>query len=145
MCIRDRLRHKVEVISEIKGADLEGRKYVSPFPGAIDGDNHPAAWTVVAADFVTTTDGTGIVHTAVMYGEDDYNLGMKAGFPAQHTVDMNGRFFDGTHPELDGRYVKECDDSIIDLLQSSGKLYSCLLYTSPSPRDKRQSRMPSSA
>ena len=63
------LRHKVEVISEIKGADLEGRKYVSPFPGAIDGDNHPAAWTVVAADFVTTTDGTGIVHTAVMYGE----------------------------------------------------------------------------
>jgi len=117
------LRHKVEVISEIKGADLEGKKYLSPFPGAIDGDNHPAAWTVVTADFVTTTDGTGIVHTAVMYGEDDYNLGMKAGFPAQHTVDMNGRFFVGTHPELDGRYVKECDDSIIDLLQSSGRLY----------------------
>ena len=117
------LRHKVEVLSEIKGADLEGKMYLSPFPGAIDGDNHPAAWTVVTADFVTTTDGTGIVHTAVMYGEDDYNLGMKAGFPAQHTVDMNGRFFDGTHPELDGRYVKECDDSIINLLQSSGKLY----------------------
>ena len=44
---------------------------------------------------------------------------MKAGFPAQHTVDMNGRFFDGTHPELDGRYVKECDDCHRSPCQSS--------------------------
>ena len=127
------LRHKVEVISELKGSKLVGRKYIPPFRGAINGDKHPAAWTLVAADFVTTTDGTGIVHTAVMYGEEDYNLGMKVGFPAQHTVDMDGRFFDGTHPELDGRYVKECDDSIIDLLHSSRSLYREHQYTHDYP------------
>ena len=76
------------------------------------------AWTVLAADWVTTTDGTGVVHTAVMYGEDDYNLGMETGLPAHHTVGMDGAFVNGTHPELDGKYVKACDDVIIGLLSA---------------------------
>ena len=67
---------------------------------------------------MTTTDGTGVVHTAVMYGEDDYNLGMETGLPAHHTVDMEGAFVSGTHPELDGKYVKACDEVIIGLLSS---------------------------
>ena len=61
----------------------------------------------------TTTDGTGVVHTAVMYGEDDYNLGMEVGLPAAPTVGMDGAFVEGIHKELDGRYVKECDETII--------------------------------
>ena len=72
----------------------------------------------MSADWVTTTDGTGVVHTAVMYGEDDYNLGMEVGLPAFHTVGMDGSFVDGIHPELDGRYVKDCDEIIIALLSS---------------------------
>ena len=52
----------------------------------------------MSADWVTTTDGTGVVHTAVMYGEDDYNLGMEVGLPAFHTVGMDGSFVNNIHP-----------------------------------------------
>jgi isoleucyl-tRNA synthetase len=45
----------------------------------------------IAADFVTTEDGTGIVHTAVVYGEDDYNLGMKVGLPVVPLLDEKGK------------------------------------------------------
>ena len=126
------LRHKMEVLEEFPGSDLIGRNYEPLFPGAVDGSNSNA-WTVVGADFVTTSDGTGVVHTAVMYGEDDYNLGMKEGFPAQHTVGMDGKFIEGTHEKLDGRYVKECDSDIIDLLETSGKLYREHIYTHDYP------------
>tara|TARA_B100001121_G_scaffold310456_2_gene341577 strand:- start:11132 stop:14326 length:3195 start_codon:yes stop_codon:yes gene_type:complete len=127
------LRHQVEIISEMKGHDLRGAKYEPLFPGAINAKGAPSAWTVVTADFVTTTDGTGIVHTAVMYGEDDYNLGMACGFPAQHTVGMDGCFISGTHPDLDGRYVKECDDTIINFLHECSALYREQEYTHDYP------------
>ena len=126
------LRHKMEVLEEFPGSELIGKSYEPLFPGAIDGTDSNA-WTVVGADFVTTSDGTGVVHTAVMYGEDDYNLGMKEGFPSQHTVGMDGKFIKGTHDKLDGRYVKECDSDIIDLLNSSGKLYREHIYTHDYP------------
>ena len=126
------LRHKMEVLEEFSGSELIGKSYEPLFPGAVDGSNSNA-WTVVGADFVTTSDGTGVVHTAVMYGEDDYNLGMKEGFPAQHTVGMDGKFIKGTHEKLDGRYVKECDSDIIDLLESDGKLYREHIYTHDYP------------
>ena len=126
------LRHKMEVLEEFPGSELIGKSYQPLFPGAIDGTDSNA-WTVVGADFVTTSDGTGVVHTAVMYGEDDYNLGMKEGFPSQHTVGMDGKFIKGTHDRLDGRYVKECDSDIIDLLNSSGKLYREHIYTHDYP------------
>ena len=87
------------------------------------------AWTVLSADWVTTTDGTGVVHTAVMYGEDDYNLGMEVGLPAYHTVNMEGNFVDGVHPELDGVYVKSCDESVMDILVGQNEsIASGLLY-----------------
>ncbi|MGB1802409.1 MAG: class I tRNA ligase family protein, partial [Candidatus Thalassarchaeaceae archaeon] len=127
------LRHQVEVVEEFPGSNLVGMSYQPLFEGAIDGSNHPAAWTIVGADFVTTTDGTGVVHTAVMYGEDDYNLGMKEGFPAQHTVGMDGRFVEGTHMQLDGRYVKDCDSDIIDLLTEQNSLYREHTYTHDYP------------
>ena len=126
------LRHKMEILEEFSGSELIGKSYQPLFPGAIDGSNSKA-WTVVGADFVTTSDGTGVVHTAVMYGEDDYNLGMKEEFPAQHTVGIDGKFIRGTHQELDGRYVKECDSDIIDLLSKNGSLYREHIYTHDYP------------
>ncbi|MDP6011865.1 MAG: class I tRNA ligase family protein, partial [Candidatus Poseidoniaceae archaeon] len=122
------LRHQIEVIETFPGSQLVGKAYEPLFPDAVDRDGSETAWTVVGADFVTTTDGTGVVHTAVMYGEDDYVLGMEVGFPAQHTVDMDGRFFAGTHNSLDGRYVKDCDDDIIDLLHYDNQLYREKMY-----------------
>ena len=127
------LRNHAEVIEEFPGSELVGRTYSPLFPEAIDRGESKTAWTVVAADFVTTTDGTGVVHTAVMYGEDDYRLGMEKGFPAQHTVGMDGAFVEGVHEKLDGRYVKECDDDIINLLVENGLLYREHTYTHDYP------------
>lgn len=129
----DVLRHHVEIIEEFPGKKLVGRSYEPLFPGAIDRGDSKTAWTVVAADFVTTTDGTGIVHTAVMYGEDDYKLGMEVGFPAEHTVGMDGKFMSGIHEILDGRYVKDCDTDIINLLEKENRLYREHTYTHDYP------------
>ena len=129
----DVLRHQVEVIEEFSGSKIVGKAYQPLFPDAIDKGDSDTAWTVVSADFVTTTDGTGVVHTAVMYGEEDYALGMEVGFPAQHTVGMNGKFIEGTHESLDGRYVKDCDSDIIDLLETNNWLYREHIYTHDYP------------
>ena len=123
------LRHHVDIIEEIPGSSLVGKSYEPLFPGAVPRGDSTTAWTVLSADWVTTTDGTGVVHTAVMYGEDDYNLGMEVGLPAYHTVNMEGNFVDGVHPELDGRYVKSCDESVMDILVGqNGSIASGLLY-----------------
>ena len=121
---KDVIRHHCEEVSSFPGSDLIGRSYKPLFPGAVDRGESETAWTVIGADWVTTTDGTGVVHTAVMYGEDDYNLGMEVGLPAQHTVGMDGSFLTGIHPELDGRYVKDCDETVIKLLHDSTSFVS---------------------
>ncbi|HJM13046.1 MAG TPA: isoleucine--tRNA ligase [Candidatus Thalassarchaeaceae archaeon] len=127
------LRNQAEIVDEFLGSKLVGKAYSPLFPGAIERGESVSAWTVVAADFVTTTDGTGVVHTAVMYGEDDYRLGMQVGLPAQHTVGMDGAFVEGVHDLLDGRYVKDCDDDIINLLEGLGLLYREHTYTHDYP------------
>jgi isoleucyl-tRNA synthetase len=64
-----------------------------------------------------------------MYGEDDYNLGMEVGLPAYHTVTMEGNFVDGVHPQLDGHYVKSCDDAVMEILVGRNEaIASGLLY-----------------
>ena len=123
------LRHHVDIIEEIPGSSLVGKSYEPLFPNAVPQGDSTTAWTVLSADWVTTTDGTGVVHTAVMYGEDDYNLGMEVGLPAYHTVNMEGNFVDGVHPKLDGRYVKSCDESVMDILVGQNdSIASGLLY-----------------
>ncbi len=123
------LRHHVDIIEELPGSDLVGKSYEPLFPDAVPRGDSTTAWTVLSADWVTTTDGTGVVHTAVMYGEDDYNLGMEVGLPAYHTVNMEGNFVDGVHPQLDGRYVKSCDETVMDILiDRSEDVASGLLY-----------------
>ena len=121
---RDRLdqvlRHRVEVLETLRGRDLVGRRYRPPFPGAVDveqsvsgetsgeaAQDADAAWRIHAADFVSTEEGTGVVHTAVMYGEDDFELGRRLGLPMQHTVDEDGRFVDRLPEGLAGRRVKD--------------------------------------
>ena len=127
------IRHQCEVIEEFPGSEIIGMAYTPLFPDAVARGESKTAWTVVDADWVTTSDGTGVVHTAVMYGEDDYKLGMEVGFPAQHTVDMGGRFIASTHPLLDGRYVKDCDDDIIDFLADENLLYREKMYVHDYP------------
>ena len=110
------------VLGEIPGRRLVGLEYeplfdIAAFRGSA------AAYKVYPAGFVTTTDGTGIVHTAVMYGEDDYLLGKKEGLPEYHTVDEEGKFVEGI-PGLEGDYVKAegTEEKIFAALRRGGNL-----------------------
>ncbi|HET6397987.1 MAG TPA: isoleucine--tRNA ligase [Candidatus Thermoplasmatota archaeon] len=119
------LRNESKVLAEIKGRDLIGRKYRPLFPGAVDAAGSQHAWEVVPADFVTTEDGTGVVHTAVMYGEDDFQLGMRLGLPARHTVGLDGNFLPHVPGGIAGRYVKDpqTEAAILRHLRDNDLLY----------------------
>ncbi|NQV90325.1 isoleucine--tRNA ligase [Candidatus Uhrbacteria bacterium] len=111
-----------ELIEEKKGEALVGLMYepLYPFMGTlVDGENkeklEKTAYRVHSADFVTTQDGTGIVHTAVMYGADDFQLGNEVGLPKQHLVNLDGTFVQGTG-FLEGRFVAD-EQVAIDVIK----------------------------
>ncbi len=78
----------VKIVREFKGKELVGLKYEPLFD--IPSLHSKASYQVYPAKFVTTDEGTGVVHTAVMYGEEDYELGKAVGLPMSHTVDEQG-------------------------------------------------------
>ncbi len=102
-------------IQIIKGSDLVGLEYEPLFPYLKENtpdsekDKLKNAYKVYAADFVNTEDGTGIVHTAVMYGQDDFELGTAVGLPKVHLVNEDGTFKKDMG-YLSGRFVKEKDE-----------------------------------
>ncbi len=131
-----------EILSEFKGSDLVGLEYEPLFPYMADTISdtekeklESRAYKVYAADFVTTEDGTGIVHTAVMYGQDDFVLGTEVGLPKHHLVNLEGKFIPGTG-FLEGRFVKEkneegkptLDVDIIKYLQENNLYFNKELY-----------------
>ncbi len=124
------IKHSYEIIDEMPGSELVGRRYEAPFPAAIDAEGFDAAWTVLAADFVTAEDGTGVVHTAVMYGEDDFRLGTAVGLPMQHTVGEDGRFLESVPGGLAGMHVKdkETERAIREWLVENDVLYFREMY-----------------
>ncbi|MDD5110590.1 MAG: isoleucine--tRNA ligase [Patescibacteria group bacterium] len=123
-----------KILSEFKGKELVGVSYQPLFPGAVEKGTAKVAWQVVPADFVTTTDGTGVVHTAVMYGEDDYRLGEQVGLPKQHTVGLDGKFLSHV-TGLAGKYVKakETEDIIYDHLKRNGSYFQKVPYAHDYP------------
>jgi isoleucyl-tRNA synthetase len=122
---------KLEIVHDnIPGRDLAGLKYDPLFE--IKSGNNENSHKILLADFVTTEDGTGIVHTAVMYGEDDYLLGEKAGLPKNHTVSEEGKFLPNV-PKWEGRFVKEVESEIIEDIKSRGLLYKTELTTHSYP------------
>lgn len=96
-----------KIIGEFKGSELEGLRYEQLLP--FDGNTREIAggdpWRVITGDFVTTEDGTGIVHTAPAFGADDYRVGKKHNIGILTMVDKEGKFNDYTG-EFSGRYVK---------------------------------------
>ncbi len=112
--------HAIEKVHTLTGSDLIGLEYKPLFNVSTIKkiDKKEKAYKVYSADFVTTTDGTGVVHTAVMYGEDDYVLGKQIGLPEYHTVNEQGKFVEGIE-ELSGLSAKDTktDDKIFELLK----------------------------
>jgi len=109
-----------EVIEELTGKELEGIDYVPLFPYFKDLDKQNAFKTLVA-DYVTVDDGTGIVHTAPGFGEDDYNVMKNTGVPVVCPIDAECRFTDEV-PDYKGIFVKDADKAIIKRLKEEGKL-----------------------
>jgi isoleucyl-tRNA synthetase len=102
------------------GSDLEGTAYEPPFP--FISDYGERGHTVLSADFVTTDDGTGVVHTAVAFGEDDFRLGERYGLTVQNPVREDGTF-DERMGDFAGRFVKDADPDIVEALRESGRLF----------------------
>ncbi|EMR75048.1 Isoleucyl-tRNA synthetase [Thermoplasmatales archaeon SCGC AB-540-F20] len=90
------------------------------------------AWYVVCADFVTMEDGTGIVHIAPAFGEDDYNIGREYDLPVVQLVKLDGTFPDEVTP-WKGQFVKDADPSIIEHLEERGLLEGTRDYTHEYP------------
>jgi isoleucyl-tRNA synthetase len=107
-------------VQDVAVADLVGLRYEPLFPYfanlADDG-----AFRVVAADFVSTEDGSGIVHIAPGFGEEDYQLGQREGLPTVCPIDPDCRFTDEV-PDYQGEFVKDTDTPIIRHLRSTGQL-----------------------
>jgi isoleucyl-tRNA synthetase len=110
-----------EVLDKFPGAELVGARYEPPFdfiPGEAYG---PKGHTVLPADFVTADDGTGLVHTAVAFGEDDFRLGEQEGLTVVNPVKPDGTYDEriGTYA---GRDVKGADADLVEDLRTAGKL-----------------------
>ncbi|MFZ2959840.1 MAG: isoleucine--tRNA ligase [Candidatus Ozemobacteraceae bacterium] len=114
------LKGEGEVIGTCKGADLVGTDYQPLYEFVTP---KKRAHYVIATDFVSTEDGTGIVHMAPAFGEDDYRAGKANDLPVLQPVDLAGKFTDEVTP-WKGRFVKDADADIIKDLKASGKLFA---------------------
>jgi len=113
-----------EILETVKGKDLAGLKYEPLLPyfeqsTTAKGQTDKERFKVILADFVTTEDGTGIVHMAPAFGEDDFNACKKENIAFFMPVDDNGEFTDEV-PDLKGKHVFEANDEIIKKLKEKG-------------------------
>ena len=109
-----------EIVKEFKGAELLGIKYEQLMPFAkVDGK----AFEVIHGDYVTLEDGTGIVHIAPAYGEDDSLVSKQNGIAFVNLVDKAGKFVDEVEPWA-GRFVRDCNEDICKWMAEQNKLFS---------------------
>jgi isoleucyl-tRNA synthetase len=106
---------EVEIVEELKGADLVGMEYEPIFPHDIEN-----GYRVIAGDFVTTEDGSGIVHIAPAFGEDDFQARKPNDLPIIMNVDEEGQFTEG---EWQGQKVWDANGEIVKWLKEKGYLF----------------------
>lgn len=112
------LKGNYEVLEILKGKDLVGLPYEAPFDYVPVSNGHQ----VIAVDFVTETNGTGIVHLAPAHGEDDYQAIHEHQLDYINAVDEKGRYKENITP-LAGKFVKDCDVDIIKMLAKRNLLF----------------------
>lgn len=108
-----------DILETFKGEALKGIRYEPIFPYYKD---KPNAFVVLTDDYVTTTDGTGLVHNAPAYGEDDFRVCAAAGITIEDPMDENCAFTAPAPEAWRGRFCKDCDKDIIKELKANGKL-----------------------
>lgn len=119
-----------EELAKMKGSELEYRKYEPLYPFATQ-DVRDKAFFVTCDDYVTTEDGTGIVHTAPAFGEDDNRVCRKYNMPFVQFVNEKGEMTEET--DWPGVFVKDADPLILDDLEKSGKLFKAPEFTHSYP------------
>jgi isoleucyl-tRNA synthetase len=122
-----KLKRDLKVVATMKGRDLVGRRYEPPF-SLFEGEakGHDLVWSVIEADFVTLDSGTGIVHIAPAFGEDDHDVHKKlqakdASLPLLCAVKPDGTFVPAMG-KYAGRWVKDCDKELAADLKERGLL-----------------------
>lgn len=120
-----------EVIYTKKGVDFERRKYEPLFDYA-DEKTASIGYYLTVADYVTLTDGTGIVHCAPAFGEDDAQVGRRYNLPFVQYVDERGRFTDEVY-DMKGIFVKDGDRMVIDKLYEKGLMFKEVEFTHSYP------------
>ncbi len=119
--VKSVLGEDAEIVSTCKGKDLVGMEYVPLFELPVN-FGKKTGYRVITDDYVSLEDGTGIVHIAPAFGEDDARVGRTWDLPFLQLVDASGHMVGGT--PWDGLFVKDADKPILDALKESGKLFS---------------------
>ena len=121
------LGEDAEVLERFAGAELVGTAYEPPF-GFIAAEAYgPKGHTVQPAEFVTAGDGTGLVHTAIAFGEDDFRLGEQEGLTVVNPVRLDGTYDERIGPYA-GRWVKDADPDLIEDLRGRDRLLRSEAY-----------------
>lgn len=123
------LGEDVEVLEEMQGNDLKGMEYEPLFDFA---KPDKKCYYVIADDYVTTTDGCGIVHIAPAFGEDDARVGRDNDLPFVQLVNTEGKMVEGTG-KFEGLFVKDADPLVIEDLESRGLLHRAVKFTHSYP------------
>lgn len=120
----------LEIVQSVKGSSLVGTSYVPLFNYLPVGNEK--AYVIIPADFVSMEDGTGIVHTAAIYGEDDYRVSVAEGLPTIPMLDDQGHFLDFV-TDLAGQYYLKTQSWIIENLTARGLVYESTMSTHSYP------------
>ena len=122
-----------KILQKALGKELVGIEYEPLYEIEKVKEYAGKKWQVLPADFVTTENGTGIVHTAVIYGEDDYNLGLKEHLPMVPILNPNATYNDDAPEFLRGEYIKKAEVKIKEDLESRGLLFAKDAHTHSYP------------
>ena len=114
--------HETEIVKEVLGKELEYKHYEPLFECTRKAAGGKDAFYVMVDDYVTTTDGTGIVHNAPAFGEDDYRVCRRYDLPFVQMVDSKGEMCGGT--PWDGVFVKKADPMVLRDLEERGLLFA---------------------
>ncbi|MCW2986752.1 MAG: isoleucine-tRNA ligase, partial [Conexibacter sp.] len=118
---------QVQILAKFPGAALDGVRYDPPF-SYIKGEEYgERGHTVLLGDFVTAEDGTGLVHTAIAFGEDDFRLGAQYGLKVVNPVRLDGTY-DERIKGYEGRFVKDADADLVEDLRARGRLLRAQEY-----------------
>ena len=131
------IKEEHEVVERMTGRELVGTSYRPPFSYFVDEVGPEAAWRVVAADFVTTEDGTGVVHMAPAFGADDFQVAQAEDLPLFNPIAPDGTFTEQA-PLVEGQWFKDADKVIARDLRERGLLYRHETYLHNYPHDWRK-------